>query len=322
MVSRPRERTELCARMRKALIVFLLLIFSFFPAMLRAEGLSVVTTLFPLKEFAQSVGGERVKVRLLLPPGAEPHTWEPKPSDIVRLSHADVFIYIGAEMEPRAHSIVKSSDNATLQIIEVSRGIPLIRVDEAHHHAAHGDKEELTHGAVDPHIWLDFEYSQAIVDKIEHALGKKDPEWAEYYRKNADDYKEKLKNLDLKYKEVLSNCECREFILGSHAAFAYMARRYGLKQISLYRVSPNSEPTPKKMVEVIRMAKKHRVKAIYFEELLSDKLARTIAREVGAETLVLNPGANLTKAEIESEITFLSLMEKNLENLKYGLNCE
>jgi zinc transport system substrate-binding protein len=101
-----------------------------------------------------------------------------------------------------------------------------------------------------------------------------------------------------------------------------MARRYGLEQIALYGVSPNSEPTPKKMAEVIRMAKDHRVKAIFFEDLVNDRLARTIAREVGVETLVLHPGANLTKAQIEAEITFLSLMEENLENLKYGLSCK
>jgi zinc transport system substrate-binding protein len=322
MVSTLRGKAALPARRGKAFMVFLLLILLFPPATLGAEGLSVVTTLFPLKEFAQSVGGKRVTVRLLLPPGAEPHTWEPKPSDIVRLSHADLFIYIGAELEPRAHSIVKSLDNATIQIIAVSRGIPLIRADEVHHHAGHDTKEELAHGEGDPHIWLDFEYSQAIVDRIEDAFSKKDPEWAEYYRKNADDYKEKLKDLDLQYKKTLSNCASREFILGSHAAFAYMARRYGLKQISLYGVSPNSEPTPRKMAEVISMAKDHRVKAIYYEELVSDKLARAIAKEVGAETLVLNPGANLTKAQIESKITFLSLMERNLENLRNGLSCE
>jgi len=322
MVCPARKRDDSGGCSQKALIGFLLLVLSLSPAMLRAEGLSAVTTLFPLKEFAQSIGGERVTVSLLLPPGAEPHTWEPKPSDIARLSHADVFICIGAGMEPRAHSIVTSLDNPTIEIVEVSRSIPLIRLDEAHYHGRHNDKDELAHGAVDPHIWLDFEYSQAIVDTIERAFDNKDPEWTEYYRRNAEQYKEKLQELDLKYQKVLSTCKCREFILGSHAAFAYMARRYGLKQIALYGVSPNSEPTPQKMAEVIRMAKKHQVKAIFFEELVSDKLARTIAREVGVETLVLSPGANLTKAQIESEITFLSLMEQNLEHLKYGLNCE
>jgi zinc transport system substrate-binding protein len=213
-------------------------------------------------------------------------------------------------------------DDATIQIIEVSHGIPLIRVDDDPHHAGHESEEELSHGEADPHIWLDFEYAQTIVDKIEAALSKRDPEWTEYYRENANAYREQLKDLDQQYKNTLSNCESREFILGSHAAFAYMARRYRLHQISLYRVSPNSEPTPKRMAEIIRMAQKHRVKAIYFEELVSDRLARAIAREVGAETLVLNPGANLTKAQIESEVTFLSLMEQNLENLRSGLNCE
>jgi len=303
-------------------ILCLLLSLLIIPPKVFAERFSIVTTIFPLKEFAQAVGGERVSVHLLLPPGAEPHTWDPRPSDIVKLSHADVFIYIGAEMEPWIHGILKSLDNPTLQIIEASHAIPLISTNKAHHHGEHSHKEELTHGGVDPHIWLNFEYDQKTVDNISSAFSKKDPEGAEYYRKNAEEYKEKLKNLDLKFKKELRICECKAFILGSHAAFAYMAKRYGLQQISLYGVSPNSEPTPKKMAEVIALAKKYQVRAIYFEELVSDKLAKAIAKEVGAKTLVLNPGANLTKTQIESGVTFLSLMEKNLENLKYGLICQ
>jgi len=322
MVGTGEKRTDSRGWSRNALKGFLLLALLASPEMLGAEVLSAVTTIFPLKEFAQSVGGERVRVRLLLPPGSEPHTWEPKPSDIATLTHADVFIYIGAAMEPRADSIVKSLDNDTIDIVEVSRSMPLIRIGGAHHRGGDSDKEELSEGAVDPHIWLDFECSQAIVDTIEHAFSSKDPGWAGYYQKNADRYKKKLQELDLKYKKVLSTCKCKELILGSHAAFAYMARRYGLEQIALYGLSPNSEPTPKTLANVIGMAKKYQVRAIFFEELVSDTLARTIAREVGAEALVLNPGANLTKVQIESGVTFLSLMEQNLQNLKYGLNCE
>lgn len=110
--------------------------------------------------------------------------------------------------------------------------------------------------------------------------------------------------------------------MGSHAAFAYLAQQYGLTQIALYGISPNAEPTPKKMAEVITAAKHYQAKAIYYEELVSDKLAKTIAQETGAKTLVLSTGENLTQKQIEAKVSFLALMEQNLENLKYGLACK
>ena len=306
----------------KRLLYFLLFLFIFFPEAF-AEQYSVITTIFPLTEFAQAVGGDRVKVTQLLPPGAEAHTWEPKPSDIVKLSRADVFICIGAEMEPWVSGILKTIENQKLIIIEASQGLSLLRADQAdaggekHHHS-----NESTHGRFDPHFWLNFDYDQKIVDKIAGVLSKRSPAGSGYYRKNAEAYKAKLRDLDLRYRKELGKCNSKEIILGSHAAFAYLARQYGLTQIPLYGISRNADPTPKKMAEVIACAKKYRARAIYYEELVSDKLAKTIAQEVGAKILVLNPGANLTKKQIETKVTFLALMEQNLENLKYGLACK
>ncbi|HJX31268.1 MAG TPA: zinc ABC transporter substrate-binding protein, partial [Thermodesulfobacteriota bacterium] len=244
-------------------------------------------------------------------------------SDIVKLSRADVFICIGAEMEPWVSGILKTIENQKLVIIEASQGLSLLGADHAeavgeeHHHG-----HESMRNRFDPHIWLNFDYDQKIVDKITEALSKKDPEGILHYQRNAEAYKAKLRDLDLRYRKGLGKCNSKEIILGSHAAFAYLARQYGLTQIPLYGISPNADPTPKKMAEVIACAKKYRARAIYYEELVSDKLAKTIAQEVGAKILVLNPGANLTKKQIETKVTFLALMKQNLENLKYGLACK
>ena len=306
----------------KRLLYFLLFLFIFLPEAF-AEQCSVMTTIFPLTDFAQAVGGDRVKVTQLLPPGAEAHTWEPKPSDIVKLSRADVFLYIGSEMEPWVAGILKTIENPKLVITEASQGLPLLRADqtdaggEKHHHS-----NESTHGRFDPHIWLNFDYDRNIVDKITAGLSKRDPEGILYYRRNAEAYKAKLRDIDLRYRKEFGGCSSKEIILGSHAAFAYLAQQYGLTQVPLYGISPNAEPTPKKMAEVITLAKKYRARAIYYEELVSDKLAKTIANEVGAKTLVLSTGENLTQKQIEAKVTFLDLMEQNLENLKYGLTCK
>lgn len=304
----------------KRLLYFLLFLFIFLPEAF-AEQCSVMTTIFPLTDFAQAVGGDRVKVTQLLPPGAEAHTWEPKPSDIVKLSRADVFLYIGSEMEPWVSGILKTIENPKLVIIEASQGLPLLRADQTESNDSH-HKHESGQVRCDPHIWLNFDYDQKIVDKISTGLSKRDPEGILYYRRNAEAYKAKLRDIDLRYRKELGGCSSKEIILGSHAAFAYLSQQYRLTQVPLYGISPNAEPTPKKMAEVITLAKKYRTRAIYYEELVSDKLAKTIANEVGAKILVLSTGENLTQKQIEAKVSFLALMEQNLENLKYGLTCK
>lgn len=274
--------------------------------------LGVMTSLFPLQEFAQAVGGKRVAVRLLLPPGAEPHTWEPRPSDIGKLSTSDILIYVGSEMEPWIQNIVKGTYNPNLYVLEVSRGLNLIRSKE--------DARKTV--GFDPHIWLNFDNAQKIINGIAKAFIGKDPHGTEYYRKNARSYGEKLQELDRKFRQGLKNCRHRVFVVGGHAAYSYLADRYGLIQIPLYGINPNSEPTPKQLARVIRLAKEHHIKVIYFEISVSHKLAKVIAEEVGAETLVLNAGANLTRKQLKSGVTFISLMEKNLENLRHGLVCK
>lgn len=276
--------------------------------------LGVMTSLFPLQEFAQAVGGKRVTAKLLLPPGAEPHTWEPRPSDIGKLSTSDILIYVGAEMEPWIQDIVKGTYNPNLSVLEVSRGLNLIQKKEnAHNHKTVG---------VDPHVWLDFDNAQKIINGIAKAFIGKDPHGTKYFRKNARSYREKLQGLDRKFRQGLRNCRYRVFVVGGHAAYSYLAERYGLTQIPLYGINPNSEPTPKQVARVIRLAKRHHIKIIYFEISVSDKLAKVIAEEVGAKTLVLNSGANPTKGQLKSGVTFISLMEKNLENLRHGLVCQ
>ncbi len=282
--------------------------------------LRVATSLFPLQEFAQAVGGENVQSDLLLPPGVEPHTWEPKPSDVAKIAAADIFIYIGPMMEPWAANIIKAAGNANLRVVEASRGLELLRAD-----GQESDQEtalEKHHpGGWDPHVWLDFSIDRKIIDSVAAAFTAKDPQHASLYRSRAENYKDKLTALDQKYSDALSKCQNREIILGGHSAFAYLARRYGLKQVALYGVSPNAEPTPKKLTSVIETSRRHKAKYIFFETLVNPKLALVLAKEAGVGTLVLHAGHNLTKDQQQKNVTFLDLMASNLGNLTRGLEC-
>ena len=280
-----------------------------------------VTTLFPLQEFARAVGGERAQVDLLLPPGAEPHEWEPKPGDLAKIYKADVFIFIGRAMEPWAYDLLKATQTPNLKVVEAMKGLQLLEAGESSREISREPKPNAEE-KVDPHVWLDFPQDLKIIEAISAAFAEKDPAHASQYRANAASYQSQLAGLDQKYQVALARCRYRQMVLGGHSAFAYLANRYGLRQIPLYGISPNAEPSPRKLAEVITSARNHGVKYLFFEELVNPKLARVLAREAGIQTLVLSDGANLTREQVKQKVTFLDLMERNLEHLRKGLECE
>jgi zinc transport system substrate-binding protein len=301
---------------RKIIIVLLFCISS---AMVlyaqQPEKINILTTLFPLYEFAQSVCGERGNVDILLPPGAEVHTWKPKPSDIVKIAEADLFIVVGSILEPWLEDILKSVKNPKLHILETSLGFDWKEEELL------PDSHSQNHETKDPHIWLDFDYDRQIIDQISAILIQIDPINADYYKSNASTINLRLKNLDNLYMEELGGCLIRTFIMGGHSAFGYIAQKYNLNQVAVYGLSPDSLPSPRKLIETIRIAKEQGVRAIYFEAMLSNDIAKMIADEVGCQTLALNPGANVSREELQSGVSFFDIMEKNLENLKIGLIC-
>ncbi len=277
----------------------------------KSDKISIITTLYPLYEFSNAVGGEKADVLLLLPPGTEPHAYDPKPSDIRKIANADIFVYIGDDMEPWAKDILSGVDNPGLIVIDSSHGLEMRT-----HEGGHG------HGDHDPHIWLDFENDKHIITLIADALELKDLENKAYYNQNAEGYIAELDELDEKFSSGLADCQHNEFITGGHSAFSYLAERYGLEQISVFGLSPDAEPTPKRIVEMTELAKEKGFNYIFFEELVNPKTAQVIADEVGAETIVINPAASLTKDQMERGDTFISVMENNLESLRIGLGCK
>ncbi|NVN99850.1 MAG: zinc ABC transporter substrate-binding protein [Geobacteraceae bacterium] len=278
--------------------------------------LKVVTTLFPIYDFARAIGGDAADVTLLLPPGVEPHSFEPKPEDMMKIAKADIFIYTSSEMEPWAEKlasgVVKNGKPLKVEAGAGARYLAASGQDE------HGHKE----GGRDPHIWLDMDNAALMMDNIARALAERLPQKAQTFRSNAASGKEKLKTLDIRFKTELSNCSTREFIHGGHFAFAYLADRYKLNYISAYGVSADSEPSPKKMMALIEAIRRHKLKSIFYEELLSPAVAQTVASETGATLLKLHGIHNLTKEEIDSGVSFTALMEQNLVALKKGLVCQ
>jgi len=289
-----------------------------------SQKITVVTTLFPLYDFAKNIGQDKVEVSLLLPPGVEAHTFEPKPSDITKINNADIFVYTGEFMEPWAHDIIEGADKK-VKVVDASANIEMMKEEheheeEAEHHEAeeeHGHE----HGGVDPHIWLDFDNAKIMAENIATTLSEIDPQNAEYYKNNLKSYQSKLSDLDNSYKNSLTSCQSKTIVYGGHYAFGYMGKRYGLAYESAYGISPDSEPSAQDLAGLISQIRTKKIAYVFFEELVSPKVAETLAKETGAGLLLLNPAHNLTKDEFEKNESFLSIMEKNLSNLKIGLNC-
>jgi zinc transport system substrate-binding protein len=275
--------------------------------------IKVVVTLFPLYEFAKNIGKERVEVSLLLPPGVEAHSFEPKPSDLIKINEADIFIYTGKFMEPWAEDIVKSVTNRNLINIDASQGTKMI-------HGMFHDVHEPA-GSLDPHIWLDFENAKTMVGNILHALEIKDPVNTDIFKKNADDYRKKLTELDSSYKTALAPCKGKEIVYGGHYAFGYLAQRYDLKYLAAQGFSPDSEPTAKDLSMLVEQIRKDNIKYVFFEELTSPKIADTIANETNTKLLLLNAAHNVSKDQFVQGASFLDIMKSNLDNLKIGLGC-
>ena len=289
-----------------------------FPRAAAAEGgIRVLTSVFPLKEFAAAVIGDRGEAALLLPPGAGVHTWQPRPGDLVRLAQCDLFIHIGAGLEPWLPGLMKGLAGRRPPTLEASAGLDLLPAWEDDEHAAgHHD-----HGPSDPHVWLDPDLAIRIVGAIRDRLTALDPAGGPTYLRNAAALESRLRDMDAEYRDGLRRCSGKVIIVAGHAAFGYLARRYGLEQIALYGASPDSQPTPAELIGIVKNARARGVQAVFAESSESPALAKSLSRELGVRTLILNPGHNLTRAEIRAGTTFFDIMEANLRSLEDGLDC-
>ncbi|MGD0283260.1 MAG: zinc ABC transporter substrate-binding protein [Dissulfurispiraceae bacterium] len=275
--------------------------------------IQVMTTLFPLYDMAGKIGGDGAEVSLLLPPGVEPHSFEPRPGDIVKISNGDIFIYTGKFMEPWAEDIVKHVANKNLLVIDASKGVKMIP-------AVFHDADEPAH-SLDPHIWLDFDNAKIMAGNIVKALQAVDSAKKDYYEQKAGDYISRLTELDSAYKSALADCKSKEIIYGGHYAFGYLANRYGLKYMAAQGISPDSEPSVGDMANLVSQIRKDKIKYVFYEELTSPKIAETLAGETNAKLLLLNAAHNLTRDELDHGVSFFDILTRDLDNLKVGLEC-
>lgn len=274
----------------------------------------VVATFYPLYEFSREVVGSHGQVVSLVPPGVEPHDWEPSPRDLGRIRGARLFVYNGGGFEPWVPKLLQDpSVTGTRIVVRATKGIAFLTGEAGGGARGHDARP-------DPHVWLDPVLAQSMVETISGGLAEADPAHAAAYGENARAFTARLETLHRAFEHGLKDC-ARRGVVASHAAFAYLAARYHLTVLPVMGLAPESEPTPAELASVVRFARERKVKYIFFETLVSPRLAETLAREVGATTLVFNPIEGLTKEQEAAGMGYVSLMEENLKNLRTALDC-
>jgi zinc transport system substrate-binding protein len=269
---------------------------------------AVVAAFYPLAFAAERVGGERVEVTNLTPLGADPHDVELTARDVERIHGADLVLYLGGGFQPALERILAGAP---------ARAADLLEGLELREGSGHGQDDEDGHDdedggeAADPHVWLDPLRYAAIVDRVGAELAAEE---------RAAELVAELEELHAEYEEGLADCVRRELVT-SHAAFGYLAERYGLEQISISGLSPEAEPSARDLERLVEEVREHDATTVFFETLASPRLAETVAREAGAGTAVLNPLEGLTRAEADAGADYLSVMRENLQTLRRALGC-
>ena len=264
----------------------------------------VIASILPWGEFLRDICSDGCDVKVLIPPGATPHSWSPSPSTIEDVEHSSLFVYTDDCLEPwaRDFATMQSNGRGSYWSFRVSsltgKGCPS-----------------------DPHLWLDFSFDQKVIGALVKRLSGILPRYAENFNRNGQYLIKRLRLLHESYRGVLANCRYKTMVIAGHNAFGYLARAYGLKSLSVMGISPDAQATPRSLGRAITFLKETGARAVFFDHTVTDRLARTISLETGARVYRLSPGVALTRDEFKRGVGFFEIMEENLKALKLGLQC-
>ncbi|MFZ1626209.1 MAG: zinc ABC transporter substrate-binding protein [Candidatus Moraniibacteriota bacterium] len=300
-----------------------------------SDGVQVVTTFYPLQQLAAGIVGDMGEVTAIVPAGMEPHDYEPSMADIRSIYDADLFVLNGAGMDAWAEKLMPELEAKGIRSIRLADKVELLSAKEGSEHE-HGDgheeekvepvgmgtvvEDEHEHGEWDPHFWLDPMSAKMLVVAMTEALSEKFPDRRAVFVANSEGVIARLNDLDVAYRMGLASCS-KDEVVTSHDAFRYLAHRYGFETHALAGISPEEEPSPKRLTEIATEVKEEGIKYIFLETLVSPKLAETLARETGASTLVFNPIEGVSDADQAAGNDYFSLMRDNLAALQKALEC-
>ena len=288
---------------RLTLLPICVLAFTLYASGALAQPLKVVASISPIGDMVREVGGDRVVVRVLLPPGASPHVFDPTTRTARDISQARLFFGVGAGLDFWAEKLVKASKEH-ISIILLSEGMKLLHEEGDHGHG---------HATANPHVWLDPVLAMEMVRKIEQILAETDPPGAHTYRSRSAQYITRLQALDAEIGNTVSAFSIKSFV-SFHPAWDYFALRYGLKSVGVIEESPGKEPSPQRLQAIVKAIRHYHIRAVFAEPQLNPKTAEVIAREAGVKVILLDPEGGLPGRE-----TYLGLMKYNLARLKEAM---
>ena len=274
--------------------------------------LKVMTTFYPVYEFTKQVIGDEGDVELLIGSGSEPHDFELSAKGRAKIQESDVFVYENENMETWVPQLLQSMDGKKTKVVKATENMLLLPGGEEEHDHEGGEEH---HHDYDPHVWLSPQRAIKMVETIRDQLVKQYPDKKDSFTANADAYIAKLKKLDDSYTKSLSAAKQKNFVT-QHAAFRYLALDYGLNQVSISGLSPDSEPSATRLSELTEYIKKNDIKVIYFEENASKSLSKTLSAETGVDLAVLNPLESLTDEQMKDGEDYISIMGANLKSLE------
>ncbi len=302
------------------------------------DKLQIVATLFPQYDLTRQIVGDKANVKLLISSGVETHTYEPTAKDMITIiDNSDMFVYTGTELEPWTENIVENLKQTDAKIVDVSKNIELIKQSEfeenhinseirdEHKHNQEDEHDEDCHDEsctheshshiYDAHIWQSPLNAVKMLDSILESVIKLDPENEEYYKNNAQNYKDEILKLDTDLKLIVDSSKDKEIAIGGEFAYAYLIEEYDLKFVSVYSNCGHGEdPSITKVKSVIDYINNHNLPVVYYQELSEGTVAKMIAEETQTEPLVLYSIHNGQEAD-----TYVSLFRKNIESLEKGL---
>ncbi|WP_368916057.1 metal ABC transporter solute-binding protein, Zn/Mn family [Exiguobacterium acetylicum] len=300
----------------------------------------IYTSTFATAAIAREIGGNQVNVKMIVPPGADPHSYEPTSKQLTEIAKGDLFLLTGTTLEPYSKKIQESLKGTDVRFVETSKDVTLLESDatlhaheeeghtedeQAHEEAGHDDhatdehaheEEEHDHGKYDPHVWLDPVNAKAMARSITVALSKEVPKDKATFEKNLKAFDQQADALDKEFKQAVADGSKKELLV-THAAYGYLAERYGFTQLPIAGISPSDEPSQKQLAALVKEARMHDLKYVAFEETVSPKVARVIQKEIGAKSVTIHNLESVTKSQQNS--SYFKLMEENVQTLEQAL---
>ena len=274
--------------------------------------LKIISTVFPPYDLARQIAGDNAEISILLPPGSEIHNYEPSAKDMIAIRNCDIFLYIGGENEQWAEKLINSNDTENVTAVKLIDYVPALLEDEDEHEHDH---------ETDEHIWTSPKNAQLMLSAVYDAICKVDPSDKQTYTKNKDAYAKQLSDLDNAYRSAVDNAKNKTIVLADKFPFRYLAHEYGLEFSAAFAAcSDESEPGVSTMIKLTKTIKENNIPAVYYLEFSSTKIADTLCDETGATKLMLHSCHNVSKQDIENNVSYVDLMKQNLENLKLTLN--